>query len=116
MKIAAITMLPGNPPLCHDKKEGRSPPPTPHPTIHLNKIVLSLYYTGWEWGEGGAGQNLRVNDRGGHSSQLSYNEKEDRSHPHHSPPTITHPSKYVHTVLKMVENGGDGDEKVEKLR
>ena len=78
-------------------------------------LVLSLYYTGWERGEGGASQNLRVNDRGGHSSRLSYNEKEDRSHPHHSPPTITHPSKYVHTVLKMAENGGDGDEKVEKL-
>ena len=51
-----------------------------------------------------------------HSTSIrSHNEKEDRSHPHPSPPTIPHPSKYVYTVLKMAENGGDGDEKVEKL-
>ena len=54
--------------------------------------------------------------RGGDTSaDYSYNEKEDRSHPHHSPPTIIHPSKYVHTVFKMAESGGDGDEKIEEL-
>ena len=46
MKIAVITMLPGNPPLRHGKKEGRiPPPPTPHPTIHLSKIRLCCLYT-----------------------------------------------------------------------
>ena len=45
MKIAVITMLPGNPPSLHyDKKEGRIPPP-PYPTIHLSKIRLCCLYT-----------------------------------------------------------------------
>ena len=51
MKIAATNMLPGNPPLRHDKKEGRIPPPPPPPPfICVKYVVLSLYYTGWEWG------------------------------------------------------------------
>ena len=55
--------------------------------------------------------------RGGDTSaDCSYNEKEDRSHPHHSPPTIIHPSKYVHTVFIMAESGGDVDEKIGEYR
>ena len=36
--------------------------------------------------------------------------------PPHSPPTIMHPSKYVHTVYIMAESGGGGDEKIGEHR
>ena len=56
MKIAATNMLPGNPQLRHDKKEGRIPPPTPTPPFICVKYVCTvsiLYCLGV--GEGGAG-------------------------------------------------------------
>ena len=59
MKIAVITMLPGNPPLRHDKKEGRIPPPAPHPTIHLSKIHLCCLYTILD-GSGGREEPVKI--------------------------------------------------------